>query len=52
MNYIMDRRLLHCVACGLAPDIAPEDAAQWSAVAELTARSSLAGGIPLDIPTF
>ena len=52
MNYIMDRRLLHCVACGLPPDIAPEDAAQWSAVAELTARSSLAGGIPLDIPTF
>lgn len=52
MNYIMDRRLLRCVALGLPPDIAPEDAAQWSAVSELTARSALAGGIPLEIPAF
>lgn len=52
MNYIMDRRLIHCVANHLAPDIPTADAAQWSAVAELTARSSQAGGISLNIPQF
>jgi len=52
MNYIMDRRLVSRLTNGLAPDISVYDAAVWSCVAELTARSAERGGALMEIPDF
>lgn len=52
MNYLMDRSLIDTIRFGLTPDITVEDAALWSSIAELTARSVADGGAPIAIPKF
>lgn len=52
MNYAMDARLIHCLRHGLPLDISVYDAAEWSAIAELTQRSARQGGEPIPIPQF
>lgn len=52
MNYVMDMRLIYCLRSGLPLDIDVYDAAEWSAVAELSAASVRAGGMPVTFPDF
>ena len=52
MNYIMDRRLIAAVLHGKPFDISVYDAALWSSVTELSARSVQQGSKPVDIPDF
>jgi len=52
MNYAMDSRLIHCLHHGLPLDIDVYDAAEWSCLAELSRRSALQGGMPVDVPDF
>lgn len=52
MNYAMDARLIHCLRHGLPLDIDVYDAAEWSCLAELSQRSALLGGRPVEIPDF
>lgn len=52
MNYAMDCRFVQCLQRGLPLDIDVYDAADWSALAELTLRSAREGGQPVDIPNF
>ncbi len=52
MNYAMDARLIHCLRHGHPLDISVYDAAEWSALAELTRRSAQQGGMPVQIPQF
>lgn len=52
MNYIMDRRLIDCLLADKNPDITPEDAVLWSAIAELTHLSASQGSRPVEIPDF
>lgn len=52
MNYIMDSRLIYCLNKGLPLDMDVYDAAEWSAVAELSELSARAGGNPVDFPDF
>ncbi|MBQ8969452.1 MAG: Gfo/Idh/MocA family oxidoreductase [Bacteroidaceae bacterium] len=52
MNYVMDRRLVHALRHGIAPDITVCDAALWSCVTELSALSASAGSKPIEIPDF
>lgn len=52
MNYLMDCRLVSLLLRGERPDITVEDAALWSGIAELTARSASQGGQPVEIPDF
>ncbi len=52
MNYIMDRRLIAAVLQGKPFDISVYDAALWSSVTELSARSVQQGSKPVDIPDF
>ena len=51
MNYTMDARLIHCLREGLSLDISVYDAALWSAVIELSARSEQEQR-PLSLPSF
>lgn len=51
MNYAMDARLIHCLREGLPLDISVYDAALWSAVIELSARSEQEQR-PLSLPSF
>ena len=44
MNYIMDCRLMNALLTGQAFDISTQDAALWSSLCELTARSAQHGG--------
>ncbi len=52
MNYIMDYRLVHNLIKGKQPDISIYDAALWSCITELSARSVILGSKPVDIPDF
>lgn len=52
MNYAMDTRLIYCLQHGLPLDIDAYDAAEWSCLAELTARSAQCGGAPVAVPDF
>lgn len=52
MNYAMDARLIHCLNHGLPLDIDVYDAAEWSCLSELTQRSALHGGMPVEVPDF
>lgn len=51
MNYIMDASMTQALETGRCPDIAVKDAALWSAIAPLTAKSSETG-LPVEIPSF
>lgn len=52
MNYAMDARLIHCLRHGLPLDIDVYDAVEWSCIAELSKRSALEGGKPMEFPKF
>jgi predicted dehydrogenase len=52
MNYTMDARLIYCLRHGLPLDIDVYDAAEWSALAELSERSAREGSRPISIPDF
>mgnify|MGYP002622435600 FL=1 len=52
MNYIMDCRLMEALRTNRQPDISVFDAALWSSIAELSARSALNGGKVVEIPDF
>ena len=52
MNYVMDRRLVRNFLTDQPFDISVFDAALWSCVAELSARSAAQGGTPVEIPDF
>lgn len=52
MNYAMDARLIHCLQNGLPLDIDVYDAAEWSAIAELSKISAMQGGMPVEFPRF
>ncbi|MDE5788142.1 MAG: Gfo/Idh/MocA family oxidoreductase [Bacteroidaceae bacterium] len=52
MNYIMDRRLIDALRADRPLDMTVYDAALWSCITELSARSATQGGKPVDIPDF
>ena len=52
IDYAMDSRLIHCLRNGLPLDMDVYDAAEWSCLVELTERSSLQGGAPIEFPDF
>jgi predicted dehydrogenase len=52
MDYLMDLRLCHCLQKGLPLDMDVYDAALWSSLVELTERSVLRGGAPVEVPDF
>jgi len=52
MDYVMNWRHLDCVRRGVAPDSVVYDAAAWSSVIELSARSVASGGMPVHFPDF
>ena len=52
MDFIMDYRLIYCLRKGLPLDQDVYDAAEWSCLVELSEKSVLAGGKPVQIPDF
>lgn len=53
MNYMMDRRLIDGIQSGQPRlDMEVHEAALWSSITELTARSASQGGIQISIPDF
>ncbi len=52
MDFIMDMRLCYCLQNGLPLDMDVYDAALWSSIVELSERSVLRRGAPVDIPDF
>ena len=52
MNHVMDCRLIHCLRNGLPLDMDVFDAAEWSAIIELSARSVQMGSQPMEVPDF
>jgi predicted dehydrogenase len=52
MDFIMDYRLIYCLQNGLPLDMDVYDAAEWSCVVELSAKSVLGGSISVSFPDF
>ena len=52
IDYSMDRRLIYCLRNGMPLDMDVYDAAEWSSLVELTEKSALAGGAPVEVPDF
>jgi hypothetical protein len=52
MDYIMNWRHLDCIRQGLTPDSVVYDAAAWSCIIEVSARSVATGSMPVQIPDF
>lgn len=52
MDFIMDYRLVYCLRNGLPPDMDVYDAAEWSAVIELSRTSVANSGRPVRVPDF
>ncbi|MBN2766163.1 MAG: Gfo/Idh/MocA family oxidoreductase [Paludibacteraceae bacterium] len=52
MDFIMDYRLIYCLQRGLPLDMDVYDAAEWSALVELTSLSVQNGSIPVTFPDF
>ena len=52
MDYIMDYRLIYCLRNGLPLDQDVYDAAEWSAIIELSRRSVENNSEPIKIPDF
>jgi hypothetical protein len=52
MDYIMNYRLLDCVRQGITPDMTVYDAADWSAILEISACSVKNGSMPVQCPDF
>ncbi|MDR0364844.1 MAG: Gfo/Idh/MocA family oxidoreductase [Bacteroidales bacterium] len=52
MDFIMDYRLVYCLRNGLPLDQDVYDAAEWSCIVELSEKSVLNNGMPIEIPDF
>ena len=52
MDFIMDYRLIHCLQKGLPLDQDVYDAAEWSCIGELSAKSIEHGYMPVEVPDF
>jgi hypothetical protein len=52
MDFVENWRHLDCIRQGLTPDITVYDAAAWSSIIELSARSVATGSAPVPIPDF
>ncbi len=52
MDFIMDYRLIYCLRNGLPLDQDVYDAAEWSALAELSEKSVANHGLPIKYPDF
>ena len=52
MNHAMDSRLVYCLRNGLPLDMDVFDAAEWSAIVELSTQSAARGGMPVKVPDF
>ncbi|MDR2981797.1 MAG: Gfo/Idh/MocA family oxidoreductase [Puniceicoccales bacterium] len=52
MDYVMSYRLLDCIRQGITPDTTVYDAALWSCIIELSAKSVKDGSMPVAIPDF
>lgn len=52
MDFTMDYRLIHCLRNGLPLDQDVYDAAEWSAITELSEKSIENQGMPVKVPDF
>jgi hypothetical protein len=52
MDFIMDYRLIHCLRNGLPLDQDVYDAAEWSAIVELSEQSMARQSMPIRVPDF
>jgi hypothetical protein len=52
MDFIMDYRLIYCLKNGLPLDQDVYDAAEWSAIIELSRISNTNKGAPVEVPDF
>ncbi|MEN8156446.1 MAG: Gfo/Idh/MocA family oxidoreductase [Bacteroidota bacterium] len=52
MDFIMDYRLIYCLRNGLPLDQDVYDAAEWSAISELSVKSVELGSMPIAVPDF
>lgn len=52
MDFIMDYRLIYCLRNGLPLDQDVYDAAEWSAIIELSRKSAENQGMPVKVPDF
>jgi hypothetical protein len=52
MDFVMNWRLLDCLRRGVTPDSVVYDAAAWSCIVELSARSVAGGSVPVAFPDF
>nr|MDA3821294.1 acetylgalactosaminidase [Bacteroidales bacterium] len=52
MDFIMDYRLIFCLRNGLPLDQDVYDAAEWSAISQLSEKSVELGSMPISIPDF
>ncbi len=52
MDFVMNWRHLDCIRRGLTPDSVVYDAATWSCIIEISARSVATGSMPVGIPDF
>ena len=52
MDFVMNYRHLDCIRKGLTPDSVCYDAAAWSCIIEISARSVATGSMPVAIPDF
>ena len=52
MDFVMNYRLLDCLRQGVTPDLTVYDAADWSSLLEVSARSVKEGSMPIACPDF
>jgi hypothetical protein len=52
MDFVMNWRHLDCLRTGATPDSVVYDAAAWSCILELSARSVAGGSVPMAAPDF
>lgn len=52
MDFIMDYRLIYCLRNGLPLDQDVYDAAEWSAISELSEKSVANNSVPVKVPDF
>ena len=52
MDYVMNWRLCDCLRRGATPDITVYDAAAWSCIIELSAKSVAGGSLSVAVPDF
>ena len=52
MDHVMNFRMLDCLRQGITPDMTVYDAADWSAILEISVRSVKDGSMPIHCPDF